>query len=168
MELTVKVILLVLLVCAVILVVHFIISEVKYRKKPYDKMSFRETMDLCELPIVTFNNNGTKLNFLLDTGSSKSVIDTNALSGHEYTVVNKSGDIYGADGVRRPVSFINMDIEYKNKYYNEEFQVLDLSVPFGNLKSDYGVNLHGILSSAFFQKYRYILNFDELIAYSKA
>ena len=34
------------------------------------------------------------------------------------------------------------------------------------IKLEYGINLHGILGSTFFQKYRYVLNFDELVAYS--
>lgn len=138
------------------------------KSNPYYKISFKETMDLCELPIVTFTNNGRKLNFLLDTGASKSVINSKDLDGLIYDKSNKLGDIYGMDGIRKDVQFINMSIEYKNKFYNEEFQAIDMSVPFSNLKSDFGVNLHGILSSAFFQKYKYVLNFEELIAYSKA
>ena len=59
-----------------------------------------------------------------------------------------------------------MSIRYKGKDYSEEFQSIDMSIPFSNLKSDFGVNLHGILSSTFFQKYKYVLNFDELVAYS--
>lgn len=131
------------------------------------EMSFRETMDLCNMPIITFINNGYKVNFILDTGSSKSVIDKSVLDKLSYKDIEGTGIIYGMDGKKNTVSFVEMSIEYKNKSYTDNFQVCDMSVPFSNLKADYGVNVHGILSSTFFQKYKYILNFDELIAYSK-
>ena len=164
MEFVLKIVFVLLLAGIAAIVAHFVDSARK--KVSYDSMSFRETMDLCALPIVTFMNNGKKLNFLLDTGASKSVIHSGALEGLTYKSINKSGDVYGMDGKRKDVSFINMSIEYRGKDYNEEFQSIDMSVPFSNLKADFGVNLHGILSSTFFQKYKYVLNFDELVAYS--
>ena len=164
MEFVLKIVFVLLLAGIAAIVAHFVDSARK--KVSHSSMSFRETMDLCELPIVTFMNNGKKLNFLLDTGASKSVIHSGALEGLTYKSINKSGDVYGMDGKRKDVSFINMSIEYRGKDYNEEFQSIDMSVPFSNLKADFGVNLHGILSSTFFQKYKYVLNFDELVAYS--
>lgn len=164
MEFVLKIVFVLLLAGVAAIVAHFVDSARK--KVSHSSMSFRETMDLCELPIVTFMNNGKKLNFLLDTGASKSAIHSGALEGLTYKSINKSGDVYGMDGKRKDVSFINMSIGYRGKDYNEEFQSIDMSVPFSNLKADFGVNLHGILSSTFFQKYKYVLNFDELVAYS--
>lgn len=164
MEFVLKIVFVLLLAGIAVIVAHFV--DLVRKKTSYDSMSFGETMDLCELPIVTFMNNGKKLNFLLDTGASKSVIHSKALDGLTYKSLNKSGDIYGIDGKRQDASFISMSIRYKSKDYSEEFQSIDMSIPFSNLKSDFGVNLHGILSSTFFQKYKYVLNFDELVAYS--
>lgn len=136
------------------------------KKNISDKMSFKESMDLCELPIVTFLNNGKKLNFLLDTGASGSIIDSNALDGLAFTRLNKIGDVFGMEGNKQEVTFINMSLGYRGKTYDDEFQVMDMGSPFGNMKAEYGVNLHGVLSSTFFQKYQYVLDFQELVAYS--
>lgn len=159
-----KIVIILLAVALLVIIINGAEDYCKQKKR--ENMSFRETMDLCELPIVTFMNNGKKLNFLLDTGASKSVIHSEALDGLTYKSLNKSGDVYGIDGKRQDASFISMSIGYKGKDYSEEFQSIDMSIPFSNLKSDFGVNLHGILSSTFFQKYKYVLNFDELVAYS--
>ena len=164
MEFVLKIVFVLLLVGIAAIVAHFV--DLTRKRGSSDRMSFMETMNLCELPIVTFMNNGKKLNFLLDTGASKSVIHSGALEGLTYKSINKSGDVYGMDGKRKDTSFINMSIGYRGKDYNEEFQSIDMSTPFSNLKDDFGVNLHGILSSTFFQKYKYVLNFDELVAYS--
>ena len=54
----------------------FIVNTVeKIRKKNNSKISFKEAMDLAELPVVTFYNGDVKLNFLLDTGSNISYIN---------------------------------------------------------------------------------------------
>lgn len=164
MEFVLKIVFVLLLVGIAAIVAHFV--DLARKKVSQGRMSFRETMDLCELPIVTFMNNGRKLNFLLDTGANHSVINTSALEGLTYKRSNMGGDIYGMDGNRQEVTYIRMAISYKGRDYDEDFQSIDMSAPFNNLKADYGVNLHGVLSSTFFQKYKYVLNFDELVAYS--
>ena len=163
MELIFDILFIIVLVSACAILAHFVCDK---RKPNPNKMSFRETMDLCDLPIVTFVNNGNKFNFLLDTGASKSVINTEVLQSMSYKETNNSGNIYGLDGKKYETSYVNVLLNYRGKEYEEEFQVLDMSAPFGNLKTDFGINVHGILSSSFFEKYRYILDYNELVAYS--
>ena len=163
MELIFDLIFVIILVGTCALFAHFVCD--KNKPKP-SKMSFRETMDLCDLPIVTFINNGNKFNFLLDTGASKSVINAEIIQSMSFKETDISGNVYGLDGKKYETSYVKVLLNYRGKEYEEEFQVLDMSVPFGNLKNDYGINVHGILSSAFFEKYRYILNYNELVAYS--
>ena len=45
--------------------------------------------------------------------------------------------------------------------------ISDLDKPFNNIKKESGVTIHGILGNNFFKKYKYVLDFDKLIAYSK-
>lgn len=130
-------------------------------------MSFRESMDLTDLPIVTFYNNGRKFNFLLDTGATMSVIDSNALNNLKYIKSEDSGALFGMEGNKIEVSYIKASLEYKEEEYEEEFQVVDMSAAFGQIKTESGVNLSGILGSLFFKRYQYVLDFESLIAYSK-
>ena len=162
----------IVLVCALVAVcaaIAHIVDVIRRRKidPAIGKISFRESMDLVQLPIVTFMNNGKKLNFLLDTGASYSSINEAALSGLTYEETGEVGYGIGMEGVvREDRGYIKMLISYRGKEYDDEFQVVDLSSAFGAIKSEYGVTLHGILSNTFFQKYRYVLDFDELVAYS--
>ena len=71
------------------------------------------------------------------------------------------------EGNKIDVSYIKASLEYKEEGYEEEFQVVDMSAAFGQIKAESGVNLSGIIGSLFFKKYRYILDFESLIAYSK-
>lgn len=154
------------LVCVTTIIYYYF--KYSSNRSNYDKVSFKEALDLCDLPVITFINNGIKLNFLLDTGANKSVISCDAFKlPIEYDRSYKSGTIFGMDGNVKEVSYISMDISYKNKVFNDTFQVLDMSEAFDRIKKNDGVTLHGVLSHTFFQKYKYVLDFDELIAYSK-
>ena len=136
------------------------------RRALADRMSFRETLDLTELPIVTFRNNDKKFNFLLDTGATNSVINKSVLTDMVSSPTGKKDTIYGSDGHREEVDIVSIGISYKDNTFDEEFYAKDLDAAFGNLKVSHGVNLHGILGNSFFQRYRYVIDFEKLVAYS--
>ena len=71
------VLILFIIIGILIILISIIIMQNYNRKKV--KMSFKESMNLTELPIVTFYNGTNKLNFLLDTGSNLCVINSNSL-----------------------------------------------------------------------------------------
>lgn len=155
-----------LLILVLIVISAIIINGVEdYNRK--DAMSFREAMDLTNLPIVTFYQGDKKFNFLLDTGATLSVINQAALESITHTTINETGELYGVDGVKREVSYASINLAYKNKDYTEEFQVLDMQEAIDQVKAESGVNMVGIIGSEFFRKYKYVLDFDELVAYSK-
>ena len=134
-------------------------------RKVNNRMSFKESLDLVGLPIVTFNQGNYKYHFILDTGSTLSVVNKDSLCIFNHSLLNKKGTNYGCEGNIVPVDFIKANIEYKNNVFEEEFQVVDLSKAFENIKNDHGVKVIGILGNSFFTKYKYILDFDELAAY---
>lgn len=136
------------------------------QKKRVD-MSFKEAMDLVDLPVITFYNDGNKFNFLLDTGATMSVIDSNVLNSLSHEKLDDTGTVCGMEGNKVSVSYIRALLEYKGRNYEEDFQVVDMSAAFGQVKAESGVSLSGILGSLFFKRYQYVLDFESLIAYSK-
>ena len=102
--------------------------------KVKDRMSFKESLDLVGLPIVTFNQGDFKYHFILDTGSTLSVVNKDSLCIFNHVLLNKKGTNYGCEGNIVPVDFIKANIEYKNNVFEEEFQVVDLSKAFKNIK----------------------------------
>ena len=57
--------------------------------------------------------------------------------------------------------------DWKDLTFKYNFQVVDLSPTFNTIKEQTGVIIHGILGSCFFREYKYILDFNNLVAYSK-
>lgn len=135
-------------------------------KKSMNKMSFRESMDLVNLPVVTFHCKGKKLNFLLDTGSDLSYINSSVLktlevgkpesvSASTITAGGATGETYGYS-----LTFTYGKLQFTDCVYSNNLEEV-----FAAVKAETGVQLHGILGSLFFSKYKYILDFENLVAY---
>ena len=150
---------------AVILIAIIANAYEDIRKRNKLKMSFKEALDLAEVPVVTFLNNGIKLNFLLDTGSSWSIINESVLPSLVTEKLDAVMNIVAADGNKVPSKFCKMKVSYKDQEFENDFAIRDLDEAFGVVKQESGVQIHGILGSDFFQKYKYVLDFKELIAY---
>lgn len=151
-----------------VIVVAIIINAVEeVSKRNSTKISFRESMDLTELPVVTFYNGDKKLNFLLDTGSNISHINSSSLSFLEHEKIDMQAETMGFEGNKVSNEFCRMTVFYKNQKFEDEFSITDLDDAFNVIKQENGVQIHGILGSKFFEKYRYVLDFSELIAYTR-
>lgn len=130
-------------------------------------MSFQSSMDLVELPIVTLHQGKQKINLILDTGSNNCVIDSNFLKNIQYTMLNSCTNISGLEGNKQKAEICSINMSYKDRNYEFPYIIQDLSAVFGDIKNTTGVTVHGILGSKFFNKYKYVLDFNELIVYSK-
>lgn len=155
----------VILLVVILLAVTINGAENYCKQKKRENISFREAMDLVELPIITFYNKDKKLNFLLDTGSDLSYINKSILPSLEYIEINESRNIISVGGNSQSLGCCNMTVTYKSQKFIDKFYISDLDEAFGAIKAETGVQIHGILGSKFFVKYKYVLDFKDLIAY---
>lgn len=155
------------IILTIVFAIFISVIYFKFKNNNIEKMSFKESLDLADLPIITFYNNNKKINLLLDTGANLSIINKEALSQYTHTEVQGRGTTSGIDGVPREVSFTSLNLYYGDKKFEEEFQILDMQDAVNNVKTTTGVTMMGILGNNFFKKYRYVLDFDKLVAYSK-
>lgn len=155
------------IILAMIVIFAVIFNGIEDYSKDREAMSFREAMDLVDLPVITFYNENTKLNLLLDTGSSMNVINSTILANLVYTKLKDSGIVYGMEGNTIDVEYISMSITHGKDSYSSTFQIVDMQKAFDKIKSEYGVQIHGILGNSFFKEYEYMLDFKSLIAYSR-
>lgn len=158
----------IIIILLIVIILAFLVNIIfDTKKKNKSKISFKESMDLVELPIVTFYNGHKKLNFLLDTGSNLSHINQSVLSKIKYTESKLSASVFGMEGNTVESKFCDIDISYKEHKFKESFCITNLDQSFSIIKKENGVQLHGILGNKFFETYKYILDFNELIAYIK-
>lgn len=162
-----SVIVAVILIAIVGLVVNMIMDSLSKEDKYI--FSLKESMDLVELPIITFYIGDKKLNFLLDTGSNLSHINSSVLNNIPFTPLNITSDIAGMEGNKQETGFCELSVKATDEgnEFTEMFAISDLDRSFGIVKEESGVQLHGILGSVFFKKYKYIIDFDNLKVYFK-
>lgn len=139
-----------------------------FSNKPSDSISFKQGYDLTELPVITLYQGEKKFNFLLDTGSNSSIIDENIIKSINHKRVETESNLFGLEGQKKTVHMCTIALEYKDKVYEYDYLICDMKEAFGHMKQDTGVTLHGIIGSKFFNKFKYVLDFDALIAYSKS
>lgn len=132
-----------------------------------DAMSFQNSMDLAELPVVTFRQGDKKINFLLDTGSNNCIIDSNILKNIDHKMLDVETNILGLEGNAQKTGVCTIKMTYKDKEYEYPYVIQDMSAAFNSIKKETGVTVNGMLGSKFFNEFKYVLDFDELIAYSK-
>lgn len=159
----IKIILVVLIVLLAALVAN-VLEDYRNRK---NRLSIKESIDLVGLPIITFNQGDRKYNFILDTGSNVSVINSNILNELEYSKVSDDCEVYGHSGEKISTYDVEIPLTYKENEYHTTFRVLDLSEAIENTKSESGVRFDGLLGSLFMQQYGYTIDFDKLEVYSK-
>ena len=157
----------VIIILVIVVIAAIIINGVQDYDRKKVEMSFKESMNLTELPIVTFYNGSTKLNFLLDTGANLCVINSRSIDSLNYKKLDEKGSVFGMEGNSVDIDYISMDFTYNSKSYSSSFQVVDMQEAFDRIKQESGVTVHGILGSKFFEEYKYVLDFKELIAYTK-
>ena len=120
-------------------------------KKGKTKISFKESLDLVELPVITFMNNNKKLNLLIDSGSdisylcSKVISELNLTSEEEKVELNIITGIKSVDSICNKVK---LNLSFKDNNFEEEFIILpELDQQFDNIKKENGVKIRRLYIS---------------------
>ena len=158
----------VVLTIVAVLVIGYTINLCEDRiKRNNRKMSFREAMDLAEMPVVTFYQGDKKFNFLLDTGSNYSHISKEAAKEIQGETIEAQAKVSGI-GEGTTSGVCRTTLSYKGVNYDIDLSITDhLTDAFAAIKTETGVQVHGLIGNQFFQKYGYILDFENLTAYHR-
>lgn len=137
-------------------------------RKERSKISFKESLDLTQIPVITLQEEDTKLNFLLDSGSSDSYISGSAARMLIGTPVDTDYTYTTSTGLGTTSKKIDSILRYKENGFRVSLYINDdLDNSFNTIKKDSGVKIHGILGSDFLKEHKYVLDFAELVAYHK-
>lgn len=154
-----------IILIAVILVYWYLQQHMYFYK---NIISFKDSLDLVNLPVITMYAGKKKVNLLLDSGSSECLLDESILESIIYTENEvDSVPMMGIDGNITYHKSIQTILTYSQLKFNVNFVTGDFSQAFNNVKSESGVTIHGILGVDFFTRNNYILDFDKLMFYKK-
>ena len=159
---------LLLMICILI-----VVTIVIYKKR--NTMSFTVpfdgSVDLTGMPIITMNSNNHVLYMLLDSGCSMNAIDKSIVT-HIDSAMVKNNEKKVAIAMNGTIVYDKMSkvtLSCCNKYFSDYFVITDFSIVNKKLEERYGkkFKIDGILGVSFFNKYKYILDFNKNFLYIK-
>ena len=121
-------------------------------------------LNQTKLPIIVIEIEDKHLCFILDTGSTCCLIDSNVVKN----IVEPIGDycISGIDGTKHKVDVVILPFNFEGYTYKPKFCVQQLSDAFKEIAEDSGIQVHGLLGTDFLIENKWIIDFKELNIHS--
>lgn len=120
-----------------------------------------------KLPIIVVEIENKHLCFILDTGSTCCLIDSNVVEYFK-DIITPVGNycISGIDGTRYKVDVIILPFNFEGYTYKTKFCVQPLSDAFKGIEEESGIQVHGLLGTDFLIDNKWMIDFKELKIHS--
>lgn len=133
-------------------------------------ISFEHSLKKSELIIIPLYNNGKRLNFIVDSGSTCNVINSSVID--ELNLLKEDVDASKMESISiagdaHTQSVVSMMLESKGENFFETFFVMHMDEAFRWSSSEYGEQVHGLLGCDFLTRYGKVIDFDKYIIYTK-
>lgn len=127
-------------------------------------VNVKSSIETLRIPIIKAEIEGKKYNFIVDSGSDRSLIFKSILDsikdktyldkGVRVTTINDKTDV-------NPVCRLSFSI--KNNVLSDDFIELKDSVSFAAIEDKYGIKIDGILGGTFLIENKWIIDYDNLV-----
>lgn len=126
-------------------------------------ISFDYTLHRTKLPIISIMIENHEINFIIDTGSTCSLIDSNVIEYFK-DIVKPVGEYYinGIDGIKYKVDVVVVPLRIEEKIYEQNFCVKPLLEAFNDIEKECGIQVHGLVGTDFLLKNKCIIDFKEM------
>ena len=116
-----------------------------------------------KLPIILVEIEDKYLCFILDTGSTCSLIDSSVVEYFK-DIVEPVGDycISGIEGTKHKVDMITLPFNFEGQVYKLRFCVRPLLDAFKSIEDESGIQVHGLLGTDFLLENQWIVDFRTL------
>lgn len=128
-----------------------------------NRYSISYGLEHTRLPLIPVEVKDKYLSFILDTGSTCSLIDSNVVEYFK-DIVEPVGDYYinGIEGTKHKVEMITLPFTFEGQTYKPKFCVKPLLNAFKGIEDESGIQVHGLLGTDFLLENQWIIDFKEL------
>lgn len=125
-------------------------------------------LNSTRLPIILVDVKGEHLCFILDTGSTCSLIDSTVVEYFK-DIIEPIGDycISGIEGTKHKVDMITLPFNFEGQAYKPKFCVKPLLDTFKSIKDESGIQVHGLIGTDFLLENKCIIDFKECCIYNE-
>lgn len=127
------------------------------------KCSLNYGLNKSQLPIIPVEVERKHLCFILDTGSTCSLIDSTVVEYFK-DIVEPVGDYFisGIEGTKHKVDIIILPFNFEGQIYKPKFCVIPLLDAFSSIEQESGIQIHGLLGTDFLLDNQWIIDFKKL------
>ena len=114
------------------------------------------------LPLIVTSGKLKNLCFLIDTGATNNILFTYVYEHFkdELRVLEEMQKIMGIEGKYKETPVIEATFNFEGNDYPSTFSVFDASETVTQVQEETGVQIHGILSTDFLIRNKWILDFE--------
>ena len=155
---------------ALLIIAVSVIAElsIKAYRRERNLINIKDSLEMFCHPIIPFYSGGVRLNFLLDTGASNSLIDPNSLKNIKYELIktDEQCSVSGISGDPIYFDLCALSMEYKDSEFSFIFGMMDISERFNEM-TDGKINIDGVIGTDFLESYGYVIDFSDAVVYVK-
>ena len=139
-------------------------TEKQSESRKMIRVDISRSLELLGLPLIRFEKDGKTLRFLLDTGASMNLIKREVIDhfSHDAEQLPHKTQYYGIDNVCHETNLYSFAFKLGDFEYCEIFQEMQNADALTFELEDGPLEVHGILSSQFFIKYRACFSYDTM------
>lgn len=158
----------ILLICALVLclsyLIYFVYKAIKHEFLSYKCMS---NYGKTGLVIIALKNNDKEFNFIVDSGSTISVLNKRYAKELSTDIKFMPTAFGTVNGEKSSSEYITVPLFGKYGLYTVKFHLLDLDNSFPWDEDELGKKVHGILGMDFLVQNNFVIDFERLKMYIK-
>lgn len=132
-------------------------------------VSFAKGFTSPNIPLASFQQGNKELIFGLDSCSENNVINSEHLKDLDYKIIqnNTPRTLSGVGGTEN-VQMCSISFNCDSAYFTTDFLISDsIQEALNQIKKVHGITVHGLLGSLFLKEHNIIMDFNNMVAYSR-
>lgn len=156
---------LLLITCELATIFYYRKLRFKETHNYHDITEFKTKISKTGLIYVPFTCNGKELNFILDTGSTISYIDTYTAIELGCKFKRCSEVVTGLGGEQVITEYCEIKLETPTTVTEIELPLANFKHAFSQVEEESGIEIHGLLGNNFLLASKYIIDYDKMMVF---
>ena len=156
---------LLLITCELATIFYYRKLRFKETHNYHDITEFKTKISKTGLIYVPFTCNGKELNFILDTGSTISYIDTQTAIELGCKFKNCDEFVTGLGGEQAITEYCEIKLETPTTVTEIELPLANFKHAFSQVEEESGIEIHGLLGNNFLLASKYIIDYDKMMVF---
>lgn len=156
---------LLLITCELATIFYYRKLRFKETHNYHDITEFKTKISKTGLIYVPFTCNGKELNFILDTGSTISYIDTQTAVELGCKFKNCDEFVTGLGGEQAITEYCEIKLETPTTVTEIELPLANFKHAFSQVEEESGIEIHGLLGNNFLLASKYVIDYDKMMVF---